>query len=192
MILTTAVLSSGVLRKFIFSMLFLHFSKNLLSRKATDSRHFEELSGSKRISGFWKYSANQTSKFISLGESGNDIADEWNKCPNFFLAWLRKSTDKYRVKIASKMSSKLVRKGLDLVIGEGVSRSQKQKLKQKEKQLAKKQKRTSRGNKQKQSRAREVRGLQLSSGTEVIQLCISFLKWSIKIVHSLFPFTKIL
>lgn len=62
------------------------------------------------------------------------------------------------------MSSKLVRKGLDLVIGEGVSRSQKQKLKQKEKQLAKKQKRTSRGNKQKQSRAREVRGLQLSSG----------------------------
>lgn len=70
------------------------------------------------------------------------------------------------------MSSKLVRKGLDLVIGEGVSRSQKQK----EKQLAKKQKRTSRGNKQKQSRAREVRGLQLSSGTEVIQLWISFLK----------------
>ncbi|RMX43958.1 chromodomain-helicase-DNA-binding protein 4 [Pocillopora verrucosa] len=62
------------------------------------------------------------------------------------------------------MSSKLVRKGLDLVIGEGVSRSQKQKLKQKQKQLAKKQKRTSRGNKQKQSRAREVRGLQLSSG----------------------------
>lgn len=62
------------------------------------------------------------------------------------------------------MSSKLVRKGLDLVIGEGVSRSQKQKLKQKEKQLAKKQKRTSRGNKQKQSRAREIRGLQLSSG----------------------------
>lgn len=90
------------------------------------------------------------------------------------------------------MSSKLVRKGLDLVIGEGVSRSQKQKLKQKEKQLAKKQKRTSRGNKQKQSRAREVRGLQLSSGTEVIQLCISFLKWSIKIVLSLFPFMKIL
>ena len=70
------------------------------------------------------------------------------------------------------MSSKLVRKGLDLVIGEGVSRSQKQK----EKQLAKKQKRTSKGNKQKQSRAREVRGLQLSSGTEVIQLWISFLK----------------
>ena len=188
MILTTAVLSSGVLRKFIFSMLFLHFSKNLLSRKATDSRHFEKLSGSKRISGFWKYSANQTSKFISLGESGNDIVDEWNKCPNFFLAWLRKSTDKYRVKIASKMSSKLVRKGLDLVIGEGVSRSQKQK----EKQLAKKQKRTSKGNKQKQSRAREVRGLQLSSGTEVIQLWISFLKWSIKIVLSLFPFMKIL
>ena len=90
------------------------------------------------------------------------------------------------------MSSKLVRKGLDLVIGEGVSRSQKQKLKQKQKQLAKKQKRTSRGDKQKQSRAREVRGLQLSSGTEVIQLCISFLKWSIKIVLSLFPFTKIL
>ena len=173
-------------------MLFLHFSKNLLSRKATDSRHFEELLGSKRISGFWKYSANQTSKFISLGESGNDIADEWNKCPNFLPAWLRKSTDKYRVKIASKMSSKLVRKGLDLVIGEGVSRSQKQKLKQKQKQLAKKQKRTSRGNKQKQSRAREVRGLQLSSGTEVIQLYISFLKWSIKIVLSLFPFTKIL
>ena len=86
------------------------------------------------------------------------------------------------------MSSKLVRKGLDLVIGEGVSRSQKQK----EKQLAKKQKRTSRGNKQKQSRAREVRGLQLSSGTEVIQLWISFLKWSIKIVLSLFPFMKIL
>lgn len=70
------------------------------------------------------------------------------------------------------MSSKLVRKGLDLVIGEGVSRSQKQK----QKQLAKKQKRTSRGNKQKLSRAREVRGLQLSSGTEVIQLWISFLK----------------
>lgn len=90
------------------------------------------------------------------------------------------------------MSSKLVRKGLDLVIGEEVSRSQKQKLKQKEKQLAKKQKRTSRGNKQKQSRAREVRGLQLSSGTEVIQLWISFLKWNIKIVLSLFPFTKIL
>ena len=86
------------------------------------------------------------------------------------------------------MSSKLVRKGLDLVIGEGVSRSQKQK----EKQLAKKQKRTSKGNKQKQSRAREVRGLQLSSGTEVIQLWISFLKWSIKIVLSLFPFMKIL
>ena len=86
------------------------------------------------------------------------------------------------------MSSKLVRKGFDLVIGEGVSRSQKQK----EKQLAKKQKRTSRGNKQKQSRAREVRGLQLSSGTEVIQLWISFLKWSIKIVLSLFPFMKIL
>lgn len=62
------------------------------------------------------------------------------------------------------MSSKLVRKGLDLVIGEGTSRSQKLKLTQKGKQPAKKQKKTSRGIKQKQSGPREMKGLQLSSG----------------------------
>lgn len=75
-----------------------------------------------------------------------------------------KSIDVNSVDVALKMSSKLVRKGLDLVIGEGTSRSQKLKLTQKGKQPAKKQKRTSRGNNQKQSGAREIKGLQLSSG----------------------------
>ena len=101
-----------------------------------------------------------------------------------------KSIDVNSVDVALKMSSKLVRKGLDLVIGEGTSRSQKLKLTQKGKQPAKKQKRTSRGNNQKQSGAREIKGLQLSSGTEVIQLCIPWIEWSVEIVFLFVPLSK--
>ncbi|KAL9956780.1 hypothetical protein ACROYT_G038317 [Oculina patagonica] len=59
------------------------------------------------------------------------------------------------------MSSKLVRKGLDLVNSEGGLRSQKRKSAQKEKRPTKKRKRTSKPNKQ---QPRGVQGLRLSSG----------------------------
>lgn len=68
------------------------------------------------------------------------------------------------------MSSKLVRKGLDLVNSEGGLRSQKRKSTQKTKQPSKKRKRTSKANKQK---PRGEQGLRLSSGihnTALIQL----------------------
>ena len=60
------------------------------------------------------------------------------------------------------MSSKLVRKGLDLVNSEGGSRPQKRNSIQKEKQPSKKRKRTSKPNKRE---TRGVQGLRLSSGT---------------------------
>lgn len=66
------------------------------------------------------------------------------------------------------MSSKLVRKGLDLVNGEGASRSQKRKLTQKEKQPSKRRRKTSRANKQQQPRG--VQGLRLSSGNLQIKM----------------------
>lgn len=59
------------------------------------------------------------------------------------------------------MSSKLVRKGLDLVNSEGSSRPQKRKSTQKNKQPSKKRKRTSKPNRQ---QTRGVQGLRLSSG----------------------------
>lgn len=62
-----------------------------------------------------------------------------------------------------KMSSKLVRKGLDLVNSEGGSRSQKRKSTQKEKQPTKKRKRASKPNRQ---QPRGVQGLRLSSGID--------------------------
>ena len=60
------------------------------------------------------------------------------------------------------MSSKLVRKGLDLVNSEGGSQPQKRNSIQKEKQPSRKRKRTSKPNKQE---TRGVQGLRLSSGT---------------------------
>lgn len=66
------------------------------------------------------------------------------------------------------MSSKLVRKGLDLVNGEGASRSQKRKLIQKEKQPSKRRRKTSRANKRQPPRG--VQGLRLSSGNLQIKM----------------------
>ena len=60
------------------------------------------------------------------------------------------------------MSSKLVRKGLDLVNSDGGSRSLKRKSTQKEKQPSKKRKRTLKPNRQ---QTRGIQGLRLSSGT---------------------------
>lgn len=62
------------------------------------------------------------------------------------------------------MSSKLVRKGLDLVNNAGAPRSQKRKSIQKEEKPSKKRKRSS--NRASKEKHRQPRRLQLSSGTQ--------------------------